>query len=146
MKFNWGTGIFIFLVLFVVGVVSFVIFTLQFDANLVHKDYYEKGVDYSEQMKVNQRSAAYNSAVKIEYKADEVLFEIEDSLACKIDSGRIHIYRPSDRNLDLIFALKNDSSNMSVPRNKLIKGRYIFKFNWFSNGLKYQVDKMVFIE
>ena len=85
MKFNWGTGIFIFLILFVVGGVGFVIFTLQFDVNLVHKDYYEKGVDYSEQMRMDTRSAIFKNAIQVNSDYKYLVVNIEESLASKID-------------------------------------------------------------
>ena len=59
MKFNWGTGIFMFLALFLLASAAFIIFAVRQDVNLVHKDYYEKGVDYTEQMNVNSRSTEF---------------------------------------------------------------------------------------
>ena len=56
MKFNWGTGILIFLILFLSASAVFIVFAMRQDVNLVHQDYYEKGVDYTEQMNVNARS------------------------------------------------------------------------------------------
>ena len=48
MKFNWGTGIFTFIIIFLLLCVAFIIFAVRQGVNLVHDDYYEKGVDYSE--------------------------------------------------------------------------------------------------
>ena len=145
IKFNWGTGIFIFLVVFVITLISFVIFTLQFKVNLVHKDYYEKGVDHTEQMKVNQRSAVHRNDFKVASSDDMVQIQINKSLAEKIDSGSIHIYRPSDSRKDIFLTMDN-KSNLVLSREQLVKGRYIFKFHWYSRGIKYQVDKSVYIQ
>lgn len=146
MKFNWGTGIFIFLILFVAGGVGFVIFTLQFDVNLVHKDYYEKGVDYSEQMRMNTRSAAFKDAIQVNSDNKYLVMNIEESLASKIDSGNILLFRPSDSKRDINMSVEKNSSNISFSKNDLIKGRYILKFSWYSEGIKYEIDRQVNIQ
>lgn len=146
MKINWGTGIFIFLVVFVIAIVSFVIFTLQFDANLVHKDYYEKGVDYSEQMRVDARSKIHSNAFQAQSTKGEILLNIQAGLSDRIDSGNIHVFRPSDRNMDLDVALNKAQSEVRIPGESLIKGRYILQVAWYMDGVKYEVDKMVVVE
>ena len=65
LKFNWGTGIFLFLVVFLLACAAFIYFAFTQDVNLVHKDYYEKGVNYTEQMEINARSIAYQDSVAI---------------------------------------------------------------------------------
>ena len=146
MKFNWGTGIFIFLILFVVGAVSFVIFTLQFDVNLVHNDYYEKGVDYSEQMRMDARSAVFKNAIQVNSDDKYLVLNIEESLASKIDSGNVLLFRPSDSKRDISISVEKNSSNISFSRNDLIKGRYILKFSWYSEGIEYEIDRQVNIQ
>ncbi|NQU53942.1 MAG: FixH family protein [Bacteroidetes bacterium] len=146
MKLNWGTGIFIFLILFVTAAVAFVIFTMQHDVNLVHKDYYEKGVDYSEQMKVEARSAVFQNAFNISEKDDLLVVNIDETLAAKIDSGRVLLYRPSDSKQDISFPVESKTNNITFSKEDLIHGRYILKFFWYSEGLKYEVDRPVNIQ
>ena len=146
MKFNWGTGIFIFLILFVAGGVGFVIFTLQYDVNLVHKDYYEKGVDYSEQMRMDTRSTAFKNAIQVNSDDKYLVVKIEESLASKIDSGNVLLFRPSDSKRDISISVKKKSSNISFSKTDLIKGRYILKFSWYSEGIEYEIDRQVNIQ
>ena len=92
MKFTWGTGIFLFLVVFLAACAVFIIFASRQQVNLVHKDYYEKGVDYSEQMKVDERSKPF--ARSFETKSTDKFFvvEVDESLLNKMDSGTIHMH------------------------------------------------------
>ena len=83
MKFNWGTGIFIFLALFLLGSAVFIIFAVRQDVNLVHKDYYEKGVDYTEQMNVNARSSEYKDNISVSTQGDFLQLTIENSYLIK---------------------------------------------------------------
>ena len=63
MKFNWGTGILIFLILFLLAAGLFIGFAMRQDVSLVHEDYYEKGADHSQQMLVEARSAPYGNDI-----------------------------------------------------------------------------------
>jgi len=37
-------------------------------------------------------------------------------------------------------------NSVKIPKEDLIKGRYILKLSWFSGGLKYEIDKTVNIQ
>jgi len=146
MKFNWGTGIFIFLVIFVVALVGFVIFASRQEVNLVHKDYYQKGVDYTEQMKMHERSRKFAHSFHTKLNNDFFTIEMDEHLALKIDSGNVLLYRPSTYKKDINISIEKGTSVISIPKNELINGRYIAKIYWFSDGVKYEIDKPVNIQ
>ena len=143
MKFNWGTGILIFLILFLMAAAGFIIFAMRQDVNLVHKDYYEKGVDYTEQMNVNSRSSQFIDKIQIESINEYLLVNFEESLATNIDSGKVLLYRPSDSKQDVMFPMIFTNNSLKIPTENLITGRYILKLSWFSKGLKFEIDKTV---
>ena len=146
MKFNWGTGIFIFLAVFLAACGVFIYFAMSQQVNLVHKDYYEKGVDYSEQMKVNERSISFSKQIEITPNYEGILIEIEESLAATIDSGTMLMFRPSDKTKDVKAPVLGGLRNMQFRKQDLISGRYILKFTWYSNGLRYEVDRPVNVQ
>ncbi len=146
MKFNWGTGIFIFLVLFLLACAAFIIFALRQNVNLVHKDYYEKGVNYTDQMNVSARSKQYYSSIQTQLFKEYLRIDLEDSLASKIDSGNVLLYRPSNSRLDIILPLNQIENSILISKEDLVNGRYILKMTWYFDGQKYQVDKQVNIQ
>jgi hypothetical protein len=139
MKFNWGTGIAIFLVLFLGAAAAFIIFAINQDVSLVHKDYYEKGVDYSEQMNVTSRSAIFREKIQVVTGSNGITVALDSALAVSIDSGKVVLYRPSDKNLDLEMPLVKPGP-VEISADKLEHGRYILKTSWYTNGLKYEID------
>jgi len=145
MKFNWGTGIFIFLTVFLLACTVFIIFAFRQDVNLVHEDYYQKGADYSDQMEVDARSVKYYNSFQTYMDGGFFIVDFEESLAMKIDSGMALLYRPSDSDEDMKFAF-DSMKRIVVPREDLISGRYILKMYWYTEGLKYEVDKPVNIQ
>ena len=146
MKFNWGTGIFIFLVFFLIACAAFIIFALRQDVNLVHKDYYEKGVDYTEQMNVNARSKPLLDEVQVFINENFLQVNFEESLATKIDSGKVLFYRPSSSKMDISYPMAIKDNSLIIPKENLILGRYILKISWYAEGLKYEIDKPIDIQ
>lgn len=146
MKFNWGTGIAAFLILFLAAAAAFIIFAINQDVNLVHKDYYEKGVDYSEQMNMVSRSEPFADKVKVNYEETGLRIAIDSALALTIDSGNVLLYRPSGKNLDIEVPLNSSANGTEIPAGQLMKGRYILKLHWYSKGIKYEVEQPVNIQ
>jgi len=145
MKFNWGTGILIFLILFLLACGLFIGFAMRQDVSLVHEDYYEKGADHSQQMLVDARSAQYKNAIGTQINQELLLIKIEPALVEKMDSARFHLYRPSDSKYDIQSHFEASQSPLSIPRDELISGRYILKVYWIWDKLNYEIDQTVFI-
>ena len=145
MKFNWGTGILIFLILFLLACGLFIAFAMRQEVSLVHEDYYEKGADHSQQMLVEARSAQFQNQIATQLNQGVLQINIEQSLATKMDSARFHLYRPSDSSYDIQQSFEAKQSPMLIPGEELISGRYILKIYWSSGGLNYEIDQTVFI-
>ena len=145
MKFNWGTGILIFLILFLLACGLFIGFAMRQDVSLVHEDYYEKGADHSQQMLVDARSAQFQNDIGTQLNQGVLLINIEESLAARMDSARFHLYRPSDSKYDIQSSFEASGNPLIIPGDELISGRYILKVYWVLDGLKYEVDQAVFV-
>ena len=145
MKFNWGTGILIFLILFLLAAAVFIVFAMKQEVNLVHEDYYEKGVDYEAQMKAEARSIAFGDSIQTHFESEFLVVDFSGYGDIKIDSGGVVLYRPSSSSLDLKMPFDFPNGSMKILATELYKGRYILKLNWYSEGLKYEVDKAIHV-
>ena len=141
MKLNWGTGIFIFLLLFLGAAAVFITFAMRQEVNLVHEDYYEKGVDYGEQLNAEARSLGYRDSIQIDFEDAFMILDFRGSDRMAIDSGEVYLYRPSSSTLDMRSPFDFAGSTCRIPRQKLSSGRYILKLSWYMDGTKYEVDK-----
>jgi hypothetical protein len=141
MKFNWGTGIVLFLTLFVAALLSFVIFAWRQDVNLVHQDYYEKGVDYSARIDMDTRSVPFEDKITISNLPDSVCIAFSKMLSDRIDSGNVLFFRPSGHLLDTGFPMVFRDSLIFTDKSKLVPGRYIVKISWYMGGVPFEVDK-----
>jgi len=143
MKFNWGTGILIFLILFLLAAAAFIIFAINQDVNLVHKDYYEKGVDYTDKMNVDARSTQFEDKIHTDYTNEYLLIRFEESMVANIDSGKVLLYRPSNSKQDVLYPMNFTGNSLKLPQKDMVRGRYILKLSWYSDGLKYEIDREV---
>ena len=146
MKFNWGIGIALFLTLFMGAMISFVIFAWRQDVNLVHQDYYEKGVDYSARMDMDTRSAPFTDLISVDNHGDSVCITFPKILASRIDSGNVLFFRPSGHLLDATFPMTFRDSLIFADKATLATGRYIVKISWFSGGQTFEVDKSYVVQ
>jgi len=145
MKFNWGTGILIFLILFLMAAAVFIGFAMRQDVNLVHEDYYEKGVDYEAQMNAEARSVTYRDSISSHIEEAFLVVTFQGSQQMQIDSANVLLFRPSSSSLDIRMPFEFRQGSTKVPATELYKGRYILKLSWYSEGLKYEVDKAIVI-
>lgn len=146
MKFNWGTGILIFLILFLIACAIFIAFAMRQSVELVHEDYYERGVDHSSQMEVERRSAPYQDAIKAVQLEGTLQISMTDTVAVRCDSARIQLYRPSDNQLDMNMSYEPARGTLVISREDLQPGRYILNLSWYSGGLKYEIDRTLNIQ
>jgi len=146
MKLNWGQGIFLFFVVFISLGISFVVFSLRQNNDLVTDDYYEKGADYSRQMEINSRSAVYIDSIQLVNQNGKIIARFSKSIDLMADTMQVYFFRPSDKRLDYTFQSLLKSDSLMIEKNNLQKGRFKVKFQW--NGLlkSYMVEKEFFVE
>ena len=79
MKWNWGTKIFIAIVLFMGLIIGFVIVSMKQTYYLVEKDYYPKGLEYQKQIdkETNAKKAGHLIDVISKQGVLQITFPLE---------------------------------------------------------------------
>ena len=116
------------------------------EITLVHDDYYERGVEHSDQIKVSERSAPYSEALYTHQDESHLSVGVDSTLAMEMDSARLLLFRPSNKSLDLNSEFDASRGELLIPKEDLTKGRYILKLNWSHQGLKYELERTIVIE
>lgn len=146
MKFHWGTGILIFLILFLLAAGFFIVFAMKQDISLVHEDYYERGVEHSSQIRIEERSAAFAGSVYTRQDQDVLKIGVDSSLTFRMDSAVVLLFRPSNQSLDINTPFDPTRGELVIPKQELQMGRYILKLNWSFEGLDYELEETVVID
>jgi len=147
MKWNWGTKLFIAIVLFMSLIIGFVIFSMRQTYYLVEKDYYPKGLEY--QQKIDKETNAKTSGLSIDVQnmGNVLVITFPVEFKTNIPQGKIILYRPSDGTLDIAYPIQLDSSlQMKIATSNLTKGKYIMKFDYSIGETGYFHEESLFIE
>ena len=148
IKFNWGTGIFIVIIIFLASVAFRIYLSYQQEINLVSSDYYPKGTNYQEQIDKEKNTSKLEGKVGVSLKPNntiEILFP-KDFQGRAVE-GDIWVYRPSDYKKDHHFPIvPDDSLKQYVEIPDLMKGKYIVKLDWKSGEEGFYVEREIFIK
>lgn len=147
MKPNWGTGIFIVIILFILGVVGFFIWSSNLDINLVEDDYYEKELAYQARIDKIRNTQALGENPLLTLKAGFLRIDFPDFFHDKTVEGKVLFYRPSDPGKDFTVPLAlNDSSFQVFEAGRLDAGRYVIKIEWVADSVEYYYEEEIFNE
>jgi len=144
MKINWGTGLVIGMALFI-GFILFFVITMSTDKkyrhDLVTEEYYKKEMMYQQEIDAEGNLNTLSSKL-IGHKTDEgwVINFPKDIDATKLN-GTVFLYRPSNEQLDFDFPLVLSGSNLLIPDNSLLDGRWNITVAWEYEGEKYLYKK-----
>ena len=146
IKFHWGKGIFIVYTLFALLSVSTAVFWMNQDVHLVTDNYYEKELDYQQQIDRIYRTGKLKENLGIKYNNRYVQILIPEIYVDKKITGDVNFYRPSDPGMDLTIPLQPDSSGVqNIPVKNLAKGYWKVKVLWGTDTLDYYTEKAIHI-
>jgi hypothetical protein len=145
MKFSWGTGIVIAIVIFMVITVATVIFMMNQDVDLVSDDYYEKGIKHQEKIDLIDRSNKLDVPVKIQFDGSFVLISFPETIWNESINGEIFFYRPSDAEKDFKLPLSLTNGSHIIPVKGLKKGFWRVQLNWNLNEKESYYSETSFI-
>ncbi|HRN26881.1 MAG TPA: FixH family protein [Ignavibacteriaceae bacterium] len=137
-KFNWGTGILITIIIFMVITISTVIFLMNQKVDLVASDYYDKGIHHQEQIDRMNRTNKMGNEVSITPENGFIRLVLPKYFAQKSLNGTIQFYRPSDSKKDFAVALTIDTSAQQfISTQNMVKGYWKVKLNFTQDEVEY---------
>lgn len=141
MKFNWGTGIVLFMVAFIGFILYMVAGTSGMNQDLYSEDYYKQEISFQQKINAIENAGDLAETVRIGQQGDVVRIEFPDSCSMNESGGNIHFYRPNDARLDKTFRLKMNDNRQDIQKSDLIPGLYNVNIEWQTNGKTYLVEK-----
>jgi len=132
------TGLIISIILFLIAIITLVIFTMTIDENLVVEDYYSQDLVYQEQLDKANRTAALGETFIIKYvRGSGVKVKINDKFINDIIIGNIVFYRPSDKNLDRQINLELINGDQFINTSTFENGLWEIQISWSMNDVDY---------
>lgn len=139
MKFNWGHGIFLTIIICSSGILLLVYLSYQQKIDLVTEEYYPKELVYEDQISKIKNSNALAEKISIERKNDSLLLTFP-KIAVTADSikGEIWFYFPSDKAEDKKMKIEpSENFIQSINLSNFKAGKYEIIFDWRVEQTKY---------
>lgn len=136
-KWNWGTGIFLVIVIFIGSVFFRIWLANQRDINLVSEDYYPKGVNFQDEINHRRNFDSLGISLPIKQNTDSIFLDFS-MFQKPVIFGDIHFYRPSGAKLDKHFTLDSGFFGIyAISSQGFVQGRYIVKIHLETGSRKY---------
>lgn len=131
INFNWGTGILITIIVFMMITLGTVFTFMNEKVDLVTDNYYEKELKYQRQIDKLNRTHDMGMQVDIQLSINEIVLTFPDSINAEEINGNVFLYRPSDSKYDIKLPVQiNTNGQMIISTDKLIKGFWKVKVEW----------------
>ncbi|MCC9042913.1 FixH family protein [Myroides sp. M-43] len=142
MKFNFGTGIVIAMGLFMIFILQYVIrvqVDSKFDNELVTENYYQQEIEVDGKHDREVAALKLNEKLSIESNRNgDITIAFPTNFDVKNITGKIFLYRPSNQKLDFDMPISLSSSNLLIPNNTLVDGRWDIAVEWSYEGTDYR--------
>ena len=147
-KFNWGWGILLTILAFIIFMSTLVYHATQIKVDFVTDNYYEKELKFQEQIDRQQESASLQMPLQIKYNAEHRKVEINYPETSSPEmKGEIFFYKPDNSDFD--FKVKADGSQNNVQlvsASAMKAGWWVVKLTWEDEGRAYYNEEKIFVE
>lgn len=147
MKINWGTAVVIAFGLFM-SFILFFVFKVQsdskYDNELVTEEYYQKEQEVQGNIEKEQNSNKLENKVTISKVNEGLIIQFPSNFDYKEIKGKVILYRPSNEKLDSETAILLSSSQLIIPKEKLILGNWDITVDWEYKGVKYRNKETIY--
>lgn len=142
MKFrlNWGTGIVIAMLAFMIFILSFVYKSVAMDEyqhELVSEDYYKDELHYQEEIDKLNNSNLLSKDIVLTNSKDGILVSFPKDIEQESITGSIYFQRLSNEKLDFTEEIKLTDHQQMISVDKLVSGKWIVKIDWETEQDKY---------
>ena len=145
MKFNWGHGLFVVILLGVGGILLLVFLSTREKIDLVTEDYYPKELKYEKQIEKQKNTQKLPRKVSVNLAESLVIEFPEITEDASNIHGEIWLYRPSDKAFDKKEIIRLDSLfRQEFEISKYPAGKYEIILEWNCNNTEYYQKEILF--
>ena len=140
MRINWGVGIVIAFVLFI-GFIMFFVIKMntedKYDHDLVTDEYYQEELKYQDAIDKEANAKTLKTDIQWKKTDDGILIEFPSDIDYNKISGKVFLYRPSNKQLDMEIPISLSDHYLLIPDDRLLDGRWNISVDWQYNQTEY---------
>ena len=137
MKINWGTGIVLAFVGFIAFIMYFVIsmnINDKYEHDLVTEEYYKEELEYQNDIDKQNNAKTLEENISYSRTPEGLLINFPRNLDIEKITGKVFLYRPSNKQLDFETQISLSKSYLLIPDKRLVDGRWNIKIDWQYKG------------
>lgn len=137
IKINWGTGLVIGMVLFIAFILFLVVKMTtddRYNHELVEEDYFKQELLLEDKLLARKNYVGLKVAITGTRTEEGWELRFPESLTQQQLTGNVFLYRPSNKQLDFAIPLQISGSNMLIPKDRLVDGRWNISVSFTHNG------------
>ncbi len=146
IKINWGTGLVIGMLLFI-GFIMYLVVSMmssdKFNHDLVVEEYYKQELVLNQKLEARSNLALLSKQITGKHVDAGWLLEFPQELNDASIKGVVFLYRPSNKHLDFELPLKISESNLLIPENRLLDGRWNIAVSWTKDGKEFLYEDKI---
>jgi nitrogen fixation protein FixH len=140
MKFNWGTGIVLAFVAFIIFILYFVVLSFRDPASnhdLVTDDYYQKELKYQDDLDAAKNLEVAGSGMRVALVEEGLQIGFPEYMEPSKIKGTVSLYRPSNKQLDFKTPIQLSERQLLIPKSRLLDGRWDIRVEWMYEDKPY---------
>lgn len=148
MKFNWGTGIVVGMVVYMGFIITLSTKMIGSKVDLVDNNYYELGIEHEQHIERVKATKALTQPieVKVNFSAQQLELTFPHEFSNQSINGTVTLFRPADKNEDIKNPLKLDVQlQQNISLSNLSDGIWKVKLQWSADGKDYYYEKEIVI-
>ncbi|WP_163708918.1 FixH family protein [Mangrovibacterium lignilyticum] len=147
IRFNWGTGIVLAMFVMICGMLYLVYMATSQDYFLVEKDYYQRGINYQDQIDRINNGNSLREKPQIVLSDEMLTIQFPAWFANKTIEGEVLIYSPVSDRLDKSTKLRLDETlTQRISLDSTKPGRYTVKLDWTADNTDYYRELQITIK
>ncbi len=147
IKFNWGTGIVIAMVLFMAFILQFVYRSVAIDKyshELVSEDYYKDELYYQQEIDKINNGNQLEQNITFERVKEGFLITFPQQMDVSKITGTVEFQRPSNKSLDFQQEISLKGSKLLINHTNLVSGKWKVKIDWKYDDKEYMLKEATF--
>lgn len=144
---NWGTGVVIAMVSFMVFILTFVYRSVVMDKyqhELVSEDYYKDELHYQEEIDKMNNAGRLETDIQLVSSKEGITVVFPSDLDPGEISGTIRCQRPSNQKLDLKLEIELSENRQLISAERLVPGKYQIIVDWKYGSEEYLLKDVIF--
>lgn len=113
----------------------------KYEHDMVTENYYNQELEFEKEMNKQKNAQNLEEDIAWRHADDGLVISFPENMNPSDITGKVFLYRPSNKQLDFEIAISLSDHNLLIPDKSLLGGRWNIKVDWQYKGDSYIFKK-----